>query len=286
MKGSKMKAKSLTILLTLALIFTMCFGTTSAFAADSSKFVLSSEDTAMADDAEMFELTSPTGVSAKAKGQSSIRVSWNAVNGADGYKVYCYSASADEYKAIKTVSADTTSYTQKGLEPDTTKAYKVAAYVEDVDGNAIVGTKSDKAKATTEDSKGAEKVMDLAKSKLGCAYVSGAAGPNAFDCSGFVWYVYNKTGAGKMSFSRSSAQGEYNQIKKYSIGSNLSNAKPGDILFFSYGGGTNGICHTGIYAGNNTVIHAANPRKGVCRSDLSSYASCGQRVCAIVRLAK
>lgn len=282
-----MKAKSLTILLTLALIFTMCFGTTSAFAADSAKFVLSSEDTAAAEDgAGMFELTSPTGVTAKAQGQKSIKVSWKSVDGADGYKVYCYSASSDEYKAIKTVSAGTTSYTHKGLEPDTTKAYKVAAYVEDVDGNTIVGTKSDKAKATTEDSKGAEKVMELAKSKLGCAYVSGASGPNAFDCSGFVWYVYNKTGAGKMSFSRSSAQGEYNQIKKYSIGSNLSNAKPGDILFFSYSGGTGGICHTGIYAGNNTVIHAANPRKGVCMSNLSSYSSCGQRVCAIVRLAK
>ncbi|MFZ1300853.1 MAG: NlpC/P60 family protein, partial [Leptotrichiaceae bacterium] len=38
-----------------------------------------------------------------------------------------------------------------------------------------------------------EKIIDFAKTKLGSPYVWGATGPNSFDCSGFVGYVYQKT---------------------------------------------------------------------------------------------
>src|SRR5690242_13067204 len=38
------------------------------------------------------------------------------------------------------------------------------------------------------------KVLTWAKKEKGKPYVYGAAGPNAFDCSGFVGYVYRKAG--------------------------------------------------------------------------------------------
>ncbi|MGN0672628.1 MAG: C40 family peptidase [Anaerovoracaceae bacterium] len=279
-----MKTKLLTILLVLSLVFTMSFGTVSAYADDSVFTVLS--DNPVEDDSLVFELAGVSTVTAKALGKTSIRVSWDAAPGAEGYKVYHYSASKDSYVLLKTVDADTTAYTHKGLDPDTTKYYKVASYVNDADGNEIISDLSSKAKATTEDSGSVEKIMALAKSKLGCPYSAGAAGPNAFDCSGFVWYVYNKTDAGKISFSRSSAQGEYSQIKKYSIGKNKSDAQIGDIIFFSASGSTSGINHVGIYAGGGRVIHAGSYRTGISYCSFSALSACGRNVCAIVRLAK
>lgn len=269
--------KLLVSLLVLIMIFTFGFGTTAAFAAEDD-FELSEE--------MVVDLACTENVTAKALGKTSIRISWNEVEGAEGYTIYSYSSSKKDYVEIKTVDSETTSYVHKGLEPDTTKTYKVATVVYDVDGNAITSELSDKTKATTDDNSSVEKLMKLAKSKLGCPYVSGAAGPNAFDCSGYVWYVYNKSGAGKKSFSRSSAQGEYAQLRSYSIGKNKSNAKVGDIIFFSASGSTSGINHVGIYAGGGKVIHAGSPRTGVSYCSFGALSACGRNVCAIVRLAK
>lgn len=279
-----MKTKLLTLLLILSLVLTMSLGSATVFA-DDSMVVLSSEETVI-DDSLIFELESVDDVSAKALGKTSIKVSWSTVEGAEGYKVYCYSSSKEAYSLLKTVDADTNEYKHGGLDPNTTRTYKVSAYITDADGNAIESELSTKAKATTQDSGSVEKVMSLAKSKLGCPYVAGAAGPNAFDCSGFVWYVYNKTGAGKISFSRSSAQGEYAQIKKYSIGKDKSKAQVGDIIFFSASGSTSGINHVGIYAGGGKVIHAGSYSTGISYCSFSALSACGRNVCAIVRLAK
>ena len=38
-----------------------------------------------------------------------------------------------------------------------------------------------------------DKIIDYAQSKLGAKYVWGATGPNTFDCSGFVQYVYKRS---------------------------------------------------------------------------------------------
>mgnify|MGYP000918436026 FL=1 len=37
-----------------------------------------------------------------------------------------------------------------------------------------------------------DKVISFAQTKLGSPYVWGATGPNTFDCSGFVGYVFKK----------------------------------------------------------------------------------------------
>lgn len=83
----------------------------------------------------------------------------------------------------------------------------------------------------------------------------GAKGPNSFDCSGFVYWVYQQQGI--------TVPGTTDSYKTYVNSSyeiDWSQAQPGDILviFNTERGTTYG--HAGIYLGNNEYIHA--PQSG------------------------
>lgn len=230
---------------------------------------------------ERVKLEAPQDVGAKAVSDSAIRISWDRVADADGYKIYRYNSSKEKYTCIKTVDADTTSYKNTGLFAETKKSYKVAAYTKD-GSRVYVGYKSDKASATTDKAEGVDALMDKARSKLGCAYVSGAAGPSSFDCSGYVHWVFKTSGVSSVKFSRSSAQGIYSSIKKYDIGStSLSKARKGDILFF--GSGKSNIWHTSIYYGNSKHIHAFSTWGRVAINPVS-MSTTNKKLVAIVRL--
>lgn len=93
-----------------------------------------------------------------------------------------------------------------------------------------------------------EAIVNLAMKQLDKPYIYGTAGPNSFDCSGFVYYVYKN--AINMNLPRvSHAQGSTGKPI------NKSELKPGDIVYWKYPEG-----HVGIYIGNNRVIHA--PQQG------------------------
>ena len=101
------------------------------------------------------------------------------------------------------------------------------------------------------------------KAQVGKPYVYGAAGPNAFDCSGLVYYCYNRT-TGKY-VNRSAASLAYN-------GTYVSkeNLQPGDLVFFN--SGTSRIRHVGVYIGGGQFIHAPSPGQRVKYESLySSY---------------
>jgi murein DD-endopeptidase MepM/ murein hydrolase activator NlpD len=93
-----------------------------------------------------------------------------------------------------------------------------------------------------------------AQKHLGKPYVFGASGPGSFDCSGFVCYSLNHSGAA--SVGRTTAQGLFNMTTPVS----RANAKPGDLIFFTgtYSAGTP-VTHIGIYIGNGKMIHAGDP---------------------------
>lgn len=96
------------------------------------------------------------------------------------------------------------------------------------------------------------KAYATAKAQIGDPYRWGAAGPNAFDCSGLVYYSYRKAGY-KMPRV---AQDQYNRSKKISKASR----RPGDLVFFFSGGRA---YHVGFYAGNNKILHAPKPGRNV-----------------------
>lgn len=119
-----------------------------------------------------------------------------------------------------------------------------------------------------------EQVVSCAKKYLGCRYVYGTAGPNTFDCSGLVYYVY-KTYYG-IILPRS-AQGLADGSPALST-VKLSEARPGDILCF--GNSVNSVGHVGIYIGNNQYIHAPETGDVVKISTLSRAVAIVKRVFA------
>ena len=98
-----------------------------------------------------------------------------------------------------------------------------------------------------------EKLVNLAKSKLGCRYVWGATGPNTFDCSGLTSWCHKQLG---ISIPRTSlAQSKSGKAV------NKSDLQAGDLIFWKTTSAEVG--HVGMYVGNNQFIHAPNKSKPV-----------------------
>ncbi len=114
------------------------------------------------------------------------------------------------------------------------------------------------------------KMMQQARTKLGCPYVSGAAGPGSFDCSGYVAYTMHHSG---VALTRSTAASYYRSANNVR---NIGNAHRGDIVLYSSGGG---ICHCGLYYGSGNVIQACCSRGVAVRG---AY-DIGQSVVAVIR---
>ncbi|WP_316570492.1 LysM peptidoglycan-binding domain-containing protein [Neobacillus sp. YIM B06451] len=89
-------------------------------------------------------------------------------------------------------------------------------------------------------------VISLGKNLIGTPYVWGGSTVEGFDCSGFIYYVYNQAGN---HLVRHSAEGYYN--RSYEVDKPVA----GDLVFFenTY---KKGISHMGIYLGDNLFLHA------------------------------
>ncbi len=80
---------------------------------------------------------------------SVIKLNWNAVSGATGYRVYQYSPSKGKYVHIASVKA-TTYRKAKNLKPGTTYKFKIKAYKKLSDGTVIWGDASSAFATATE----------------------------------------------------------------------------------------------------------------------------------------
>lgn len=94
--------------------------------------------------------------------------------------------------------------------------------------------------------------------RIGAPYVYGATGPRVFDCSGFVWSVFQSVG---IQFERGSAR---------KFWSEFAPARPdeeyrfGTLVFFS------GLSHIGIVADEHGFYHASRSH-GVTYSPFNDY---------------
>lgn len=99
--------------------------------------------------------------------------------------------------------------------------------------------------------------VQYAMAQVGKAYVYGAAGPSAFDCSGLTMMAWAQAGVALPHSS--SAQ--------YSSGPHIaaSDLRPGDLVFYY-----SPISHVGMYIGNGMIVNALNPGAGIRVSSLYS----------------
>ena len=106
---------------------------------------------------------------------------------------------------------------------------------------------------------GVSALISVASSKIGSPYVWGAKGPNAFDCSGFVYWCLNQAGV-RQSYLTSSG---WRNVGRYTKITNFNDIQAGDIVV------VNG--HVGIAAGGGTVIDASSSNGRVVHRSLSQW---------------
>lgn len=94
--------------------------------------------------------------------------------------------------------------------------------------------------------------------RMGAPYVYGSSGPRVFDCSGFVWSVFQSAG---VSFERGSARGFWTSFSP--VGED-EKYKFGTLVFF------NNLKHVGIVADANGFYHASTSQ-GVTYSPFNEY---------------
>lgn len=101
-------------------------------------------------------------------------------------------------------------------------------------------------------------VVAIARQQIGKPYVWGATGPNSFDCSGLVQYVYKQVG---INLPRTT----YTQSETGTAVS-LNSLQSGDLLFW---GGIGTAYHVAIYTGNGNMLFAPQPGQNVKEEPMS-----------------
>ena len=96
-------------------------------------------------------------------------------------------------------------------------------------------------------------VVRSARKYLGVPYRLGGTTPRAFDCSGFVKWVFAEHGIAMPRTARQ--QAGVGDAPRWD-----DELQPGDLLFFY---GPQGAGHIGIYAGNDSIIHASSSGRRV-----------------------
>lgn len=149
---------------------------------------------------------------------------------------------ADADKVESTVSSTVTKAPVREIVLEGTKPRESASNVTALDAGVASGY-------TLSDEAAGNRAVQLAMSKLGSPYVWGEEGPNAFDCSGLVWWVYHDQ-LGYTDLPRTAAQ-QLAYGKRVSV----NDLKPGMLLASR--------THIVIYIGDGKVVHASHPGVGV-----------------------
>ncbi len=103
-------------------------------------------------------------------------------------------------------------------------------------------------------------IITYAQKFVGNPYVWGGESlTRGADCSGFVQAIYADFGYSIPRTSREQAAGAGKRISE-------SEMAPGDLVFYANSRGT--VNHVAMYIGNGRIVHAANSRQGIIRSNV------------------
>ena len=101
--------------------------------------------------------------------------------------------------------------------------------------------------------------VELAADLIGRPYVWGAEGPDSFDCSGLMQYIFAKIG---IDLPRRA-------IDQSRTGERVdARLQRGDLVFFSDNTRRSLVTHVGIYEGDGVMINASSRAGRVRRDDL------------------
>jgi cell wall-associated NlpC family hydrolase len=103
-----------------------------------------------------------------------------------------------------------------------------------------------------------QKLLTSIKGKIGIPYRYGSEGPNSYDCSAFVWKVFQESG---IFFERSSARAYWSKFEPVY---GADRYKFGTLVLL------NGLGHIGIVADENGFYHASSS-KGIMYSPFKGY---------------
>lgn len=161
-----------------------------------------------------------------------------------------------------TETADVTKTTDTKAAADTTTNTATVSTEGGNAGNTNFGAKTtdaDQQTPTVEGSATAKGIIAEASKYMGTAYVWGGSKPSTgFDCSGLTSWSFKENG---VTIPRTAAQ-QYAASTKISA----SEAKAGDLVFFSYG---KGVAHVGIYLGDGRMLNSQN--RGVTIDKLAGH---------------
>lgn len=108
-------------------------------------------------------------------------------------------------------------------------------------------------------------VLDEAIIHLNKPYVYATAGPDTFDCSGFIFYCFKKVE--NIELLRSAFDQGYDE--KYEKIEKIKDLKPGDLVSFNTNKYDSDLCdHSGIYLGCGNFIHCSSGKGKVIISSL------------------
>ncbi|MFD4788664.1 C40 family peptidase [Streptomyces sp. NPDC058459] len=124
--------------------------------------------------------------------------------------------------------------------------------------STVTGTSAGTSTGSSSATGSAASIVSFVKSQVGKAYVSGATGPSAYDCSGLVQTAFKQVGISlpRVSQDQSTAGTQVS----------LNSLQPGDILYW---GSAGSAYHVGVYVGGGMFVGAQNPSTGVVERPLS-----------------
>lgn len=109
------------------------------------------------------------------------------------------------------------------------------------------------------DNRKSQILLNMARQYLGVPYVWAGRSPGGFDCSGFIYFLFDQIGYGLPRM----ADGQF----EVGIPVSRNALQPGDLVFFTtYEPGPS---HVGIYLGNDQFIHASSGAGHVTITSLS-----------------